>query len=77
MSFNNPFYIEYSFRYDIERALAIKMLLHIFTDGLSHFDSMTRATVLPEKRLMIDLACVKNAYYKKENLSQFIYKIKK
>lgn len=41
-------------------------MLQMHTDSFSFFDIMTKATVPSEKRLMIDLACVKDAYNTEE-----------
>ena len=62
MALADGFDVAYSMRHDIERMTGKKIPLSVFTDSLSLFDVITKATLTAERRLMIDVAGVKEAY---------------
>lgn len=62
MALADGFDAAYALRHDIERMTGKRIPLSVFTDSLSLFDVITKATLTAERRLMIDVAGVKQAY---------------
>ena len=62
MSFAEGFDVAYSLKHDLENILLKQIPLVMLTDSLSLFDVTTKSTITKEKRLMIDLQCINNAY---------------
>lgn len=62
MAFTDAVDVANSSKFYIDVALGINIMSHMYTDSLSHFDIMTKATVLSKQNLMIDLSWVKNVY---------------
>jgi hypothetical protein len=62
MALADAFDAAYSLKHDLQSILQRKIPITIFTDSLSLFDVLTKATVPREKRLMIDLMAIKCAY---------------
>jgi hypothetical protein len=60
------FDVAYIFKHDIQRMAKRNVPITIFRESLSLFDVITKATVTTERRLMIDLEVVKDAYAKRE-----------
>lgn len=66
MAFADAFDMAYTIKYDLQHIIQNRVRLHMLTDSLSLFDVLTRNHVTTEKRLMIDLKNVTNAYHSKE-----------
>ena len=66
MALADGFDAGYAIRHDLERMTRRKIPISMFTDSLSLFDVVTKATITTERRLMIDIAGVKQAYKAKE-----------
>ena len=66
MAFADSFDMAFMIRYDIQKMMNIRKPIMIFTDSLSLFDVITKASTTVEKRLMIDLEVVKMAYQQNE-----------
>lgn len=62
MAFADGFNLTYAIKEDIQIMTNTEILLKMCTDILSLFDKLTKAAMQTEKRLMIDLNFVKNAY---------------
>lgn len=66
MALADSFDIEFSIKFDLESIVEQKIPFSTFTDRLPLFNIITKSTVDTEKRLMIDLQGVHDAYYKKD-----------
>ena len=66
MALADGFDAGYSIRHDLARMIGRKIPISMFTDSLSLFDVVTKATITAERRLMIDIAGVKQAYKTRE-----------
>lgn len=66
MALADGFDAAYAIRHDVERMTGKRVPLSVFTDSLSLFDVITKATLTAERRLMIDIAGVKQAYKTRE-----------
>ena len=64
MALADGFDIGFMIKYDLQLLTGNVIPLSIMTDSLSLFDVITKATVTTEKRLMMDLNAVKEAYQK-------------
>ena len=64
MALADGFDIGFMIKYDLQLLTGNVIPLIIMTDSLSLFDFITKATVTTEKRLMIDLNAVREAYQK-------------
>lgn len=62
MAFADGFDMAFAIRHDLQLMLSQSINILMFTDSLSLFDVLTKATVTTEKRLMIDLKTVKDSY---------------
>lgn len=62
MALADAFDMAYALKHDIQRMIKQNVPIRILTDNLSLFDVITKATTTAEKRLMIDLAALKQAY---------------
>jgi hypothetical protein len=62
MALADAFDMKYALKHDIEMIMKQNIPIVILTDSLSLFDVITKATTTAEKRLMIDLCVVKQAY---------------
>ena len=65
MAFADSVDMAFMIRHDIQKMMSIKIPILMFTDSLSLFDVITKASTTIEKRLMIDLEVVKKAYQQK------------
>lgn len=52
--------------YDIGKLAQEALPTKVFTDSLSIFEILTKATITSKKRLIIDVQCVRHAYQRKE-----------
>jgi hypothetical protein len=66
MALANVFDMAFALKLDIETIIKQNVPIVILTDSLSLFDVNTKATTTAEKRLMIDLCVVKQAYKRSE-----------
>lgn len=66
MALADAFDVAYSLMHDMQRVMGQRVPITILTDSLSLFDVISKATTTLEKRLMIDIASVKEAYMKHE-----------
>ena len=62
MAFADAFDVAFAIRHDLERMIGNKVPISMFTDSLSLFDVMTKATIKTEESLMIDLTVVQECY---------------
>lgn len=62
MAFADSFDMAYTIWYDLHSIVNRRVPLSMYTDSLSIFHVLTKAHMTNEKRLMIDLKCVKNSY---------------
>lgn len=56
----------YMLKCDLETILKVEIPLHIFTDSKSMFDVLTKPSSTTERRLMIDLRALQEAYKREE-----------
>ena len=61
-AFAEAFDISFTIKKDLERILNIEIPLHMFTDSKQLFDVITKNTFTAEKRLMIDVYSIRNAF---------------
>ena len=66
MALADGFDVGFMTKYDLQILTGKTIPVHIMTDSLSLFDVITKATATTEKRLMIDLETVREAYRKQE-----------
>lgn len=66
MALADGFDIAYSLKHDLQKLMGKRVPITLFTDSLSLFDTITKATTTLEKRLMIDVENVKETYVKHE-----------
>jgi hypothetical protein len=66
MALADAFDMAHALKHDMEMIIKQKVPIVILTDSLSLFDVITRASITAEKRLMIDLCVVKQAYERSE-----------
>lgn len=64
MALADAFDVAYSLKHYMQRIKGKRVPITIFTDSLSLFDVISKATTTLEKRLMIDIASVREAYVK-------------
>jgi hypothetical protein len=62
MALADAFDSAYSLKHDLQAMLCREVPITVYTDSLSLFDVRTKSTVPREKRLMIDVVAIKNAY---------------
>lgn len=62
MALADAFDKAYIIKYDLQMLFNKQIPLTFYTDSMSICDVMTKASTTPEKRFMIDLKSVKNAY---------------
>ena len=62
MAFAHSFALAFIIGHEIQRMMNIKIPIMMFTDSLSLFDVITKASTTVEKSLMIDLEVVEKAY---------------
>ncbi len=62
----NDFDVEAVIKSIIERMLHISLSLILLTDSKSLFDCLIKLETTSEKRLMIDLMCLRQSYEKRE-----------
>lgn len=65
-AFADGFDHAYAFKYDLEAMTGKHIPLKMLTDSKCLFDVITKSSVTKEKRLLIDIAVVKDAYAKNE-----------
>ena len=61
-AFADAFDVAFNIRYDLKRLLNKEVKLIMLTDSMSLFKVIVNSTVTTEKRLMIDIAAVREAY---------------
>jgi hypothetical protein len=66
MALADAFDMAYALKHNIETIIKQNVPIVILTDSLSLFDVITKATTTADKRLMIDLCVVKQAYERSE-----------
>jgi hypothetical protein len=66
MALADAFDTAYALKHDIEMIMKQRIPIVILTDSLSLFDVITKASTTAEKRLMIDLSVLKQAYDRRE-----------
>jgi hypothetical protein len=66
MAFADGFDAEYSLKHDLLTILKRSVDILMYTDSLSLFDAITKSSSTVEKRLMIDLVMVREAYDRME-----------
>lgn len=66
MALADAFDVAYSLKHDMQRIMRKRVPITIFTDSLSLFDVTSKATTTLEKRLMIDIESVREAYVNRE-----------
>jgi hypothetical protein len=66
MALADAFDTLYALKYDIEMITSYKIPIVVLTDSLSLFIVITKASTTAEKRLMIDLSVLKQAYDRRE-----------
>lgn len=62
MAFADAFDMAYTLKFDLQKILGKELPLRMLTDNKSLFDVLTKATSTTEKRLMIDIQTVRDAY---------------
>jgi hypothetical protein len=72
MALAEAFDIAYALKYDIEMITSYKIPILVLTDSLSLFDVITKASKTAEKRLMIDLSVLKQAYDRRVETIVFV-----
>ena len=65
-AFADGFDFAFCLKTDLEKILKKRIPLQMYTDSKFLFDVITTASSLREKRLLIDIAVVKEAYYKQD-----------
>jgi hypothetical protein len=66
MAFADGFDAAYSLKHDLQTILKRSVDILMYTDSLSLFDVITKSSTTPEKRVMIDLVVVREAYDRME-----------
>jgi hypothetical protein len=66
MAFADVFYAAYSLKHDLQTILKRNVEILTYTDSLSLFDVITQSSTTAEKRLVIDLVVVREAYDRME-----------
>lgn len=66
LAFSDGFDQAFVLRRDIEQLLGKRIAITMLTDSQSLFDIITKSSYSTEKRILIDIACAKEAYRKKE-----------
>jgi hypothetical protein len=66
MAFADGFDAAYSLKHDLQTILKRRVDILMYTDSLSLFDVITKSSTTAEKRLMIDLVVVREAYDRME-----------
>lgn len=59
MALADGFDAAYAIRHDVEKMTGKRIPLSVYTDSLSLFDVITKATLTAERRLMIDVAKIR------------------
>jgi hypothetical protein len=72
MAFSDGFDASYSLKPDLQTILKRSVDILMYTDSLSLFDVMSKSSTTAEKRLMIDLVVVREAYDSME-IEQFAF----
>jgi hypothetical protein len=62
----NGFDVEAIIKSTIERMLHISLSLILFTDSKSLYDCLVKLDTIAEKKLMIDLMCLRQLYERRE-----------
>ncbi len=62
----NDFDVEAIIKSILNRMLHISLSLILLTDSKSLYDCLVKLNTIAEKRLMIDLMCLKQSYERKE-----------
>lgn len=62
MALADSFNVAFTMKRDPEQIIGKELPLHMYTDSLSLFGIIKKSSATSEKRLMVDLNCVKNAY---------------
>jgi hypothetical protein len=62
MAFSDGFDAAYSLKHDLQTILKRNVDALMYTDSLSLFDVIKKSSTTAEKRLMIDLVVVREAY---------------
>ena len=66
MTFADAFDMAYAMKNDLHNMTSLDIPIVMLTDSLSLFDVITKAKITSEKRLMIDVKVVKDAYQRNE-----------
>ena len=66
MAFADAFYMAYAMTNDLHNMTSLDIQTVMLTDSLSLFDVITKAKITSEKRLIIDVKIVKDAYQRNE-----------
>jgi hypothetical protein len=66
MAFSDRFDAAYALKHDLQAILKRSVDILMYTDSLSLFDLITNSFTTAEKRLMIDLVVMKEAYDRME-----------
>jgi hypothetical protein len=72
MAFADGFDAAYSLKHDLQTILKQSVDILMYTDSMSLFDVVTKSSTTAEKRLMIDLVVVREAYDRME-IAQFAF----
>jgi hypothetical protein len=72
MALADAFDTVYALKYDIEMIVIYKIPIVVLADSLSLFDVITKASTTAEKRLMIDLSVLKQAYDRRVETIGFV-----
>jgi hypothetical protein len=62
----NDFDVEAIVKFIIDRMLHISLSLILLTDSKSLYDCLVKLDTISEKRLMIDLMCLRQSYERRE-----------
>lgn len=65
-AFADAFDASYAIRHDLQQIMSKKIPLRIVTDSDSLFKVITKSSNMMEKRLMIDVQAVREAYHERE-----------
>ena len=65
-AFADGFDAAFSIKYDLEKMTGLHIPILMLTDSKSLFDIITKSSTTREKRLLIDIATVRNAYNNNE-----------
>ncbi len=62
LAFSAYFDYAYTLGHDLSKIIGKRVPVLLFTDSRSIFDTITKLSTVSEKRLLIDIACLRQAY---------------